>query len=320
MPIERVSPELDRIVSPDEEHEVLSIGYGPEESPDQDSRRAGIFPNPEGPVWIAEGGYLLFSDIGHNRRIKWAPGEGISVFQEPTNYANGLTRDPQGRLVACEQGARRVARIEHDGSTTVVANRYQGRRLNHPNDVAARSDGCIYFSDPGAPAPGLDLDIAGYYLVTPDLGEVVLLLDFGSPNGLALSPDERILYLIHSRNRQVWGYDLMANGSISRPSGRVVYQMKESDPPGVFDGMKVDSEGNLYLAGPGGIWIVDPAGKHLGTIWIKEPPFRQILPWEEQIANVGWGGDDWKTLFYTGLESMGRIQMKIPGVPVPPRR
>ena len=213
-----------------------------------------------------------------------------------------------------------MARIEHDGYTTVVANRYQGKRLNRPNDVVARSDGSIYFSDPGAPAQGLDLDVAGYYLVTPDLGDVVLLVDLGSPNGLALSADESLLYLTHSRNRQIWAYDLMRNGSISRPSGRVLCQLKESDPPGVYDGMKVDSEGNLYVAGPAGIWIYDPTGKHLGTIWIKEPPFRQILPWADQIANVGWGGDDWKTLFYTGLASMGRIQMKIPGVPVPQRR
>ena len=320
MPVQMVSPELERIVSPDEQHEVLSAGHAPEESPEQDSRSVGIFPNPEGPVWIREGGYLLFSDIGHNRRMKWSPQEGVSVFQEPTNYANGLTRDPKGRLVACEQGLRRVTRIDSDGEVTVVAGSYRGKKLNKPNDVVVKSDGSVYFTDPGAPAPGLDLDTAGVYRVAPDLADISMVIDLGSPNGLAFSPDESVLYLIHSRNRQVRAFDVQPNGMLSLVSDRVAFELKDG-PPGVFDGMKVDVEGNLYLAGPGGIWIVDPSGKHLGTIWIKEPPLsgaRRILPWEEQIFNLGWGGDDWKTLFYTGLSTMGRIQMKIPGVSVPP--
>ena len=316
--IEVISPELERIVSLDEEHEMLGEGFGPEESPEKDSRGlGGVSPCTEGPVWWEEGGFLLFSDITHNRRMKWAPSEGLSVYQEPTNFANGLTRDPQGRLVACEQSRRRVTRIEHDGSVTVIANKYRGTQLNRPNDVIVRSDGCVYFSDPGAPAPGFDLDHASFYMVTPDLGEIVNLLDFGSPNGLDLSPDESILYLVHSRARQVWGYDLSPNGSINRASGRVICQMKDSEGPGVFDGMKVDSEGNIYCAGPGGVWIYDPTGKHLGIIWIKEPWSIPIRTWEEQIANIGWGGSDWKTLFYCGICSMGRIQLKIPGIRIP---
>ena len=320
MPVEMISPELERIVDLDAQHEVLSDGHGPEESPEDDSRRLGIYPNPEGPVWWAEEGCLYFSDIGHNHRMRWSPADGVSIAHEPTNYANGLTRDPQGRLVGCEQGLRRVTRIEHDGSTTVIANRYRGIRLNRPNDVVCRSDGAIYFSDPGAPSPHCDLDFSGYYMVTPDLGEIVMLVDLKAPNGLAISPDESTLYLTQSRNRRIWAYNLMPNGSINRASERLLFELPESYPAGVFDGMKVDVEGNLYITMGGGIAITNSEGKHLGNIWIEEPPFRVILPWKDQISNCGWGMEDNKTLFYTGLCSMGRIQMKIPGLPVPPRK
>ena len=140
MPVEQKAEAMERIASQSQEVEWLGSGYG-----------GGAVV--EGPVWWKEGGYLLFSDIGSNQTLKWAPGDGVTVFQEPTNNANGLTRDPQGRLIACEHGARRVTRQEPDGSTTVVANNYQGRRLNRPNDVVVKSDGSIYFSDPGAPEP-----------------------------------------------------------------------------------------------------------------------------------------------------------------------
>ena len=135
MPIERISPELDQIVSADAEIEELGKGYGGDAGP------------AEGPLWWKEGGYLLFSDIGNDRRMKWVPGEGVGLAQEPTNYANGLTRDPQGRLIVCEGGTRRMTRLEPDGSITVVAGSYQGRQLNRPNDVVVKSDGCIYFTE-----------------------------------------------------------------------------------------------------------------------------------------------------------------------------
>ena len=314
--IEQVSQGMDRIVGRDQQVEVLGIGYGPEDSPEKDSRSQGIHPVPEGPVWWQEGGYLVFSDIGHNRRMKWVPGEGLSVLHEPTNFSNGLDRDPKGRLVACEQGKRRVTRIDADGEVTVVAASYRGRTLNRPNDVVVKSDGSVYFSDPGAPGPGLDLDVAGIYRVSPDLGDITLAIDLGSPNGLAFSPDEKTLYLVHSRNRQIRALEVLPNGMLNLASDRVFFQMAAGDPPGVFDGMKVDSEGNVYGAGPGGVWVIDPSGQHLGTIWIKEP-YIQSLAWPEQLTNLAWGGPDWKTLFYTGLSTVGRIQMKVAGVPVP---
>ena len=157
MPIEQVSSGLASIVSADTPINELATGFGNENGP------------AEGPLWWHEGGYLLFSDIGNNRRMKWAPGEGATLFQEPTNFANGLTRDIQGRLIACDRTPR-VVRHEPDGSLTVVANSYQGRSLNRPNDVVVKSDGSIYFTDPGAPAPEYQLDYAGVYRVSADLG------------------------------------------------------------------------------------------------------------------------------------------------------
>src|SRR6478672_3766596 len=176
--IEQFAPELEQIVSTSEPIEYLADGYGGAQGP------------AEGPLWWKEGGDLLFSDIHNNRRMKYQPGAGVSLFQEPTNRANGLTRDLQGRLVACEHDTRRVTRQEPDGSITVIANSFQGRRLNRPNDVVVKSDGSIYFTDPnGNFVPEQwDLPFAGVYRVSADLGTMTLLVDnlrdgFVQPNG-----------------------------------------------------------------------------------------------------------------------------------------
>jgi gluconolactonase len=291
MPIERVSSELERIVSRNQELEELGRGYL----------------TAEGPVWWQEGGYLLFSDIRNNRRMKWGPEEGVTLFYEPTNNANGLTRDRQGRLVACESGRRRVTRLEPDGSVTVMANSYQGRQLNRPNDVVVKSDGSIYFTDPGAPDPELDLNFAGVYRVSADRGTITLLArDFVVPNGLAFSPDEGILYIDDSRRRHIRAFDVQPNGALALATDRVFFQFS-GDRPGVPDGMKVDVEGNVYCSGPGGVWVINPSGKHLGT----------ILTGAEQTTNCAWGDEDWKTLFITTREAVARIQLKIAGIPVP---
>src|SRR5438128_8376849 len=188
--IEQLAPELEKIISTSEPIEHLADGFGGAQGP------------AEGPLWWAEGGSLLFSDIHNNRRMKYQPGSGVSLFLEPTNRANGLTRDLHGRLVACEHDSRRVTRQEADGSITVVANSFQGRRLNRPNDVVVRSDGCIYFTDPFGPAAQEQWDLAhtGVYRVTSDLGTMTLLLDdLVFPNGIAFSPDERLLYVTDFR-------------------------------------------------------------------------------------------------------------------------
>src|SRR6516165_2457380 len=161
--IEQLAPELERIVSASEPIRHLADGFG------------GALGPAEGPVWWKEGGYLLFSDIHNNKRMKYTPGQGVTVFKEPTNRANGLTRDLQGRLVACEHDTRRVTRQELDGSITVIANSFQGRRLNRPNDVVVKSDGAIYFTDPNSRGAS-ELDFAGVYRVSSDLGEINLLV------------------------------------------------------------------------------------------------------------------------------------------------
>jgi gluconolactonase len=300
--IEQFAPELEKIISTSEPIQELADGFGGPQGP------------AEGPVWWKEGGYLLFSDIHNDRRMKYVPGQGVSVFQEPTNRANGLTRDLQGRLLACEHDSRRVTRQELDGSLTVIANSFQGRRLNRPNDVVVKSDGCIYFTDPWthqSPPEQWDLTFAGVYRITPDLGTLSPLIDdFILPNGLAFSPDERVLYINDSRRRHIRAFDLLPNGTLAKQTDRVFADLG-GEESGVPDGMKVDMEGNVYCGGAGGIWIMDPRGTKLGRIVHGAPA----------TTNLAFGGDDWKTLYFTSRNHLGAVNVKIPGVPVPtPKR
>jgi gluconolactonase len=296
--IEKLAPELDRIIPTSEPVQHLADGFG------------GPLGPAEGPVWWKEGRYLLFSDIHNNRRMKYEAGAGVTVFLEPTNRANGLTRDLQGRLIACEHDTRRVTRLEVDGSLTVIANSFQGRQLNRPNDVVVRSDGCIYFTDPWtnpAPQQQWDLTFAGVYRLTPDLGTMTLLVDdFVLPNGLAFSPDEKLLYVNDSRRRHIRAFELLPNGTLAKQTNRVFADLS-GEEPGVPDGMKVDLEGNVYCGGSGGIWIMDPSGKKLGRIVHGQPA----------TTNMAFGGDDWKTLYFTSRTHLGSVNVKIPGVPVP---
>jgi len=242
--------------------------------------------------------------------MKFERGKGVSVFLEPTNRANGLTRDLQGRLVACEHDSRRVTRQELDGSTTVIANSFQGRRLNRPNDVVVKSDGCIYFTDPWtspAAPEQWDLTCSGVYRVTPDLGSMSLLIgDFVLPNGLAFSPDETVLYINDTRRGHIRAFELLPNGTLAKHTDRVFADLR-GEEPGVPDGMKVDVEGNVYCGGAGGIWIMDPNGKQLGRIAHGAPA----------TTNIAFGGDDWKTLYFTSRNHLGSVSVKIPGLPVP---
>ena len=298
MPIEKISSRLDAIVSENEEIKELGNGYGGEEGP------------AEGPLWWAEGGYLLFSDIHNNRRMKLDSDQKISTFQEPTNRANGLTRDLQGRLVACEHDSRRVTRLEANGDITVLANSFQGRQLNRPNDVIVKSDGSIYFTDPWThrrPAEQWELDFSGVYRLSADLGTLTLLVkDFIVPNGLAFSPDETQLFVNDSRRGHIRVFDMQDDGTIARASDRVFCDLT-GGMPGVPDGMKLDVEGNVYCGGSGGLWILDPKGERLGT----------IAHGSTATTNLAFGGNDWKTLFFTTRNALGSVQCKIPGLPVP---
>jgi len=242
--------------------------------------------------------------------MKWAAGEGVTLFKEPTNRANGLTRDLQGRLIACEHDARRITRTEHDGSTTVIANSYKGRQLNRPNDVVVKSDGCIYFTDPWTmpwPQDQWDLEFSGVYRITPDLGRMTLLVnDFVIPNGLAFNPDETVLYINDSRRGHIRAWDLLPTGALALGTGRIFADLR-GDRPGVPDGMKVDVEGNVYCGGAGGVWVMDPSGKVLGIIVHGKPA----------TTNIAWGDDDWKSLYITSRNELMRIKLNIPGMPVP---
>src|SRR5882757_470013 len=296
--VEQMAPELERIVSPSEPIHDLADGFGGAQGP------------AEGPLWWKEGRYLLFSDIHNNRRMKYEPEKGVSLFQEPTNRANGLTRDLQGRLIACEHDSRRVTRQERDGSITVIANSFQGRRLNRPNDVIVKSDGSIYFTDPWSSplAPEQwDLPYSGVYRVTPDLGTITLLLDdMVFPNGLAFSPDESVIYIDDFRRGHIRAFALAANGTLAKQTDRVFADLTGPEPGGP-DGMKVDTAGNVYCGGAGGIYILDPQGKKLGRIVHGQPA----------TTNIGFGGNDWKTLFFTTRTMLGSVNLKVAGIPVP---
>lgn len=270
----------------------------------------------EGPLWL--GDHLLFSDIPNSRIARWQElpeGPEVRSFRVPSDLANGLTIDQQGRLLACEGGTRRLTRTDQNGEISVVADRYEGKRINAPNDVVVSSRGVIYFSDPfwgnGFANPygprvrpeDRELPFDGVYRVDLDGSIHLVADDFVRPNGLAFSPDERILYVDDTRRFHIRAFDIQPDGSLA--NGRILAELR-ADPPGVPDGMKVDREGNIYCTGPGGVWVVAPSGEILGRI---------LTP--EVAANVAWGGADWSTLFITASTSLYRIRTTVPGLPVP---
>lgn len=302
MPIKFISDAMRAIADEGADWEELGVGFGGPTGP------------AEGPVWIREGGYLLFSDIHGDRRMRWTPERGVTLDKQGTANGNGQTRDPQGRLVVCHHFSRCVDREEADGSITMIADAYRGLKLNRPNDVVVKSDGCIYFTDPPPKIPFTppehtpEQDCAGVYRVSADLSKINRIIsDLINPNGLCFSPDEKILYVNDSnRHRKlIMAYDVEANGFVDLGSARVFCDMRGQELPGGPDGMKVDVEGNVYCTGPGGIWVMNPAGEHIGSIQ---------GPW---MVNMAWGDDDWRTLYFTGRNSINRIKLKIPGVPVP---
>jgi sugar lactone lactonase YvrE len=267
---------------------------------------AGGFEFTEGPVWVPDG-YLLFSDIPASTIYRWTPGSvSAEVFRAPSGRSNGLTLDREGRLLACEHD-RRLSRTEGDGSVVTLAERYEGKRLNSPNDVVVRSDDSIYFTDPPYGLPrqeeGRELDFNGVYRLAPD-GALTLLDDsFDRPNGLAFSPDERVLYVDDSRRGHIRAFDVQADGMLS--NGRVFAELREPGEQGVPDGMKVDVRGNVFCTGPGGIWVLDAAGEPLGVIRVPEVP-----------ANLAWGDDDLKTLYITARTGLYRLRVRTGGAPL----
>jgi len=276
----------------------------------------------EGPVWLRSGGYLLFSDIPANAIMKLTPAGELSVFRKPVFTrefppgiqigSNGLTLDRQGRLIACEHGNRRVSRTGKDGTVTTLADRYEGKRLNSPNDVVCRRNGDIYFTDPNSvarnnpPDPHNDfkteLGFNGVYRVTAAGKFELMTKDVPYPNGLAFSPDEKKLYVANTRTDKLWMvYDVKADGTLA--NGKMFLDVTKEPGDGAPDGMKVDTAGNLYATGPGGVLVISPQGKHLGTIQLPEVP-----------ANCAWGDTDGKTLYITARTGLYRIKLKVAGV------
>ena len=257
----------------------------------------------EGPVWHPDG-YLLFSDIPANTIYKWVPGKKEEVFRKPSGNSNGLTFDRQGRLILCEQGNRRVSRIEKIGTMTILADRYQGKKLNSPNDVAVRSDGSIYFTDPpyGLKGRKKELGFNGVYRISADGKLVLLTKEFDRPNGLAFSPDEKVLYIADSKRIHVKAFNVKADGTLGK--SRVFADLK-SEQRGGPDGMKVDVKGNLYVTGPGGVWRFDRTGSHTGVIKTGMRP-----------TNCAFGGEGNKTLYITARSAVYRVLVTVPGIKV----
>jgi gluconolactonase len=301
--IVRRAPGLDEIVPPEAKLEQVAGGF--------------IFT--EGPVW-AKAGYLLFSSPNTNVIYRWAPEGKVDIFRAKSGYAgadiggytqpgsNGLTFDPAGRLTICQHGNRRILRVEPRGNTTVLADRYAGKRLNSPNDLVYTSDGALYFTDPPFGLPGMfddprkELPFSGVFRVAG--GKVTLLTDeLSGPNGIAFSPDERYLYVGNwdLRKKVVMRYAVKPDGTLSR--GEVFADMTNAPGEDAIDGLKVDQVGNVYVCGPGGIWILSPDGACLGMIKGPEP-----------AHNLAWGDEDGRTLYMTALTGVYRLRLSIPGV------
>jgi gluconolactonase len=316
--VERLSPEIDRIVPKGAVLEKLADG----------------FKWTEGPVWIPAG-YLLFAEIPSNRILKWTPNAGVSVFLTPSGYkgsepyggpepgSNGMTLDQRGRLTVAGHAQRDVWRMETmnpHGTITILADHFQGKRLNSPNDVVYKSDGALYFTDPpygfrtqSDSDKDKELAFNGVYRLpgaasaapgsAPQNAKLIrLAVDLPRPNGIAFSPDEHVLYVNNSEPKKIWmKYPVQADGTVG--AGSLFFDATSDKRPGSPDGMKVDQAGNIYSTGPGGIWIFSPAGKHIGTIDIPE-----------KAANVAWGEADAKTLYITASTGLYRIRLDSQGI------
>jgi gluconolactonase len=263
---------------------------------------AGDLKFTEGPVWRADG-HLLFSDIPADTIYQWTPGQPLKVFRKPCGNANGHTLDRQGRLISCEHSSRRVSRTEKDGTITTLADRYEGRRLNSPNDVVVRSDGSIYFTDPtyGIRPDQAELDFRGVYRIGTDGRLTLLVRDFVQPNGLAFSPDEKRLYIADSQVNHIRVFDVQPDGTLT--NGRLFADMRSPGKDGAADGMKVDTQGRIFATGPEGVWVFAPDGKLLGKIIPPEVP-----------ANVAFGDKDYRTLYMTARTGLYRVRLKTPGI------
>lgn len=261
----------------------------------------------EGPLWHAKDKYLLFSDMPGDHLRKWSPQSGITTFRKPCAQSNGLAWDRQGRLIVCEHATSTLTRTETDGRSIVIGSHHDGKELNSPNDVVVKSDGGIYFTDPtygraeyyGNPRP-TQLDFRGIYRAEPDGSRLTLLAhDFGQPNGLCFSSDEKRLFVNDTERQHIRVFDVESDGTLANSR---VWAETTGPEPGAPDGMKMDTEGNIYCCGPGGIHVFDPQATCLGVI---------IIP--EYTANFCFGESDFRSLFVTASSSIYRLRVKVSG-------
>lgn len=270
----------------------------------------------EGPVWFADGGFLVWSDIPNNRLLRWTPDQGVGVFRTPSNFLNGNTRDRQGRLVSCSHGARAVLRTEHDGTVTALVDSHDGKRLNSPNDVVVASDGAVWFTDPDY---GILSDYEGYksvreqdgcyvFRLDPDSGELAVAADdFVKPNGLCFSPDESVLYIADSGlshdpdgPHHIRAFKVGRNGALS--GGETFAEIS----PGVPDGFRADTEGNIWTSAQDGVHCLSPQGELLGKI--RTP---------QMVSNVTFGGERRNRLFITSTQAVYSIFVSANGAQRP---
>jgi gluconolactonase len=299
--IVRLDPALDALVPPNAKIEKLAGGFG----------------FTEGPLWFSEG-YLWFSDVTGNVVRQWGPdgkvteilrpGGGENKAAPPGSFIgpNGMIHGKDGMVLLCQHSNRQIVQIAKDHSVTKFLDKYEGKRFNSPNDLVYKSDGSLYFTDPPYGLlkqdddPAKELKFNGVFRYADGKLQVVVK-DLTRPNGIAFSPDEKTLYVaVSDEKHKVWmAYDVQADGSVAK--GRVFVDVTAEKEPGLPDGMKIDSQGNIYAAGPGGIWVLSPAGKHLGTIKPGETP-----------ANCNWG-DDGKSLYITAETGLYRIKLAAQG-------
>ncbi|MCU6791090.1 SMP-30/gluconolactonase/LRE family protein [Paenibacillus sp. WQ 127069] len=291
MNIIRYSEKLDHIISPEQTAQKLASGFS----------------FSEGPVWCPRTNQLYFTDFPNHRIYTWNETNGLQLYSDQSDRAVGLTLDAKGRLLSCETLTRRISRTELDGSITALVTHYQGSRINNTNDVIVKKDGAIYFSDPYSTALGdtKDLDVNGVFRYDPQSGALDLLVeDFPRPNGLAFSPDESLLYIDDTTEQHVRVFEVNPDGSIS--NGRVFAELDTEAGPGAADGMKVDEHGNVYVTGPGGVWIFAPSGERLGRLEFPEVAANLCFgsPPESALGN---------TLFITASSSLYSLKLQVRG-------
>jgi gluconolactonase len=273
---------------------------------DEVKAAASGFQYAEGPVWRPDG-YLLFADSPRSRIHRWDSKSGLAILREPSNKATAIAFDRAGRLLATEHETRRISRTEKDGTIVTLVDRFEGKRLNSPNDLLVSSNGAVYFTDPPYGLPrqgdGKELDFQGVYRLDPDGRLTLLVRDLPRPNGIGLSPDEQTLYVTDTESSELWAFPLGADGTTG--AGRVLARLKpwKSGVVSVADGMTLDADGRLYVTGPGGVWVFAPNGGRLGVIATPEPP-----------SACAFGGPDRRTLYITARTRLYSLRMKVPGL------